>query len=53
MIKIRLFSTINEQLKRDFYENPKIKEALATEIKNLETGKTTPFSAAKTLLNLD
>ncbi|MDY0781637.1 methylmalonyl Co-A mutase-associated GTPase MeaB [Tenacibaculum sp. IB213877] len=47
-----LFSTIEEQLKRRFYENPKIKELLAQEIKNLENGKSTPFNSAKRLLEL-
>ncbi|CAM1344921.1 methylmalonyl Co-A mutase-associated GTPase MeaB [Tenacibaculum amylolyticum] len=47
-----LFSTIEEQLKRKFYENPTIKEQLVKEIDNLEAGKTTPFYAAKKLLDL-
>lgn len=47
-----LFSTIEEQLKRKFYENPDVKEQLTKEIDNLEAGKTTPFYAAKKLLDL-
>ena len=50
--KYWLLSTIEQQLKANFYQNPKIKEALALEIKNLEKGKTTPFTAAKKLLNI-
>jgi LAO/AO transport system kinase len=47
-----LLSTIEQQLKNNFYNNQKIKEALAKEISNLENGKTTPFNAAKRLLDL-
>ena len=47
-----LLSTIEQQLKTNFYQNPKVKNALQEEIDNLETGKTTPFNAAKRLLNL-
>ncbi len=50
--KFWLLSTIEEQLKADFYNNPLIKIALSKEIKNLENGKTTPFIAAKKLINL-
>ena len=46
-----LFTTINDQLKKRFYENPKINELLQKEIINLEKGKTTPFNAANNLLN--
>lgn len=46
-----LFSTINDQLKKRFYENPTIKELLQEEIINLEKGRTTPFNAANNLLN--
>lgn len=45
-----LFATIEQELKSRFYDNPKIKEALATEINKLENGATTPFNAAKKLL---
>ncbi|MDD7914328.1 methylmalonyl Co-A mutase-associated GTPase MeaB [Polaribacter ponticola] len=50
--KYWLLSTIEQQLKDNFYQNPKIKNALATEINNLEKGSTTPFNAAKRLLKL-
>ena len=47
-----LFATIEQQLKANFYKNPKIKNALEKEINNLENGNTTPFNAAKKLLDL-
>lgn len=47
-----LRSTIEQQLKDNFYSNPKVKEALAEEIENLENSKTTPFGAAERLLKL-
>ena len=50
--KYWLLSTINQQLKDRFYQNPKVKNALTQEIKDLENGKTTPFNAAKRLLEL-
>jgi LAO/AO transport system kinase len=50
--KYWLLSTINQQLKDNFYKNPMIKKALKKEIQNLENGKTTPFNAAKKLLEL-
>jgi LAO/AO transport system kinase len=50
--KFWLLSTINQQLKDNFYNNPLIKNALVQEIINLENGKTTPFNAAKKLLDL-
>ncbi|ARV14517.1 methylmalonyl Co-A mutase-associated GTPase MeaB [Polaribacter sp. SA4-12] len=50
--KYWLLATIEQQLKDNFYKNPKIKDALAKEINNLENGKTTPFNAAKKLLEL-
>jgi len=43
---------IEQQLKTNFYKKPKIKSALQEEIDNLENGKTTPFNAAKRLLDL-
>ncbi|WP_298777959.1 methylmalonyl Co-A mutase-associated GTPase MeaB [uncultured Polaribacter sp.] len=46
-----LLSTINKQLEDNFYQHPIIKKLLSQEIKNLEDGKTTPFSAAKKLLH--
>ena len=50
--KYWLLSTIEQQLKADFYNNPLIKNALSKEITALENGKTTPFNAAKRLLEL-
>ncbi|QOD61598.1 methylmalonyl Co-A mutase-associated GTPase MeaB [Polaribacter haliotis] len=50
--KFWLLSTINQQLKNNFYNKKAVKTALQEEIKKLENGKTTPFSAAKKLLEL-
>jgi LAO/AO transport system kinase len=50
--KFWLLSTIEQQLKTNFYQNLRVKEALQEEINNLENGKTTPFNAAKRLLSL-
>lgn len=50
--KFWLLSTIEQQLKTNFYQNLKVKDALQEEINNLENGKTTPFNAAKRLLAL-
>ena len=50
--KYWLLATIEQQLKDNFYQNTTIKNALAKEISNLENGKTTPFNAAKRLLDL-
>ncbi len=47
-----LLSSIEQQLKANFFQNPKIKKALSEEIKNIENGKTTPFNAAKRILKL-
>ena len=47
-----LLSSIEQQLKDNFYQNPTIKKALAKELKKLENAQTTPFSAAKRLLDL-
>ncbi|MCL4139226.1 UNVERIFIED_CONTAM: hypothetical protein GTU68_008321 [Idotea baltica] len=47
-----LLSTIEQELKSNFYNNQKIKAALQKEINNLENSLTTPFNAAKRLLNL-
>ena len=47
-----LFATIEQQLKTQFYEKAAIKKALTKEINNLENGKSTPFNAAKRLLDL-
>jgi len=47
-----LLSSIEQQLKDNFYQNPSIKKALLKELKKLENSQTTPFSAAKRLLDL-
>lgn len=47
-----LLSSIEQQLKANFFQNPKIKKALSEEIKNIKNGKTTPFNAAKRILKL-
>ena len=49
--KYWLLETINQQLKDNFYNNATIKKQLQQEIEKLESGKTTPFTAAKRLLN--
>ncbi|NCT08975.1 MAG: methylmalonyl Co-A mutase-associated GTPase MeaB [Flavobacteriia bacterium] len=48
--KFWLLSTIEQQLKDSFYQNPKVQKALSEEIHQLENGKTSPFLAAKRLL---
>lgn len=50
--KYWLLSTIEQQLKDNFYQKLDIKKALEKEIYDLENGKTTPFNAAKRLLKL-
>ena len=48
-----LKATIEQQLKDNFYNNKAVKNQLEKEIQNLEKGTTTPFNAAKKLLNLE
>lgn len=50
--KFWLLQTIEERLSADFYNTPKIKNALKHQLKLIEDGKTTPFVAAEYLLNL-
>ncbi len=50
--KFWLHQTIEEQLKTDFYQNPKIKKELPLVLKAIENHKTTPFEAAKKLFKL-
>ncbi len=50
--KFWLLQTINEHLKTRFYRDPKIKCALKEQLEAIEKNKTTPFEAAKLLLNL-
>ena len=47
-----LKATIEQQLKDTFYNNKAVQEQLEKEITNLEKGTTTPFNAAKRLLDL-
>lgn len=50
--KFWLLQTIEEQLKQQFYTNPKIKKALKQQLDLIEKDKTTPFAAAEYLLSL-
>lgn len=50
--KFWLMQTIEERLKRKFFDNPKVKEALEIQLGALERNKTTPFEAARHLLSL-
>ncbi|WP_299276453.1 methylmalonyl Co-A mutase-associated GTPase MeaB [uncultured Psychroserpens sp.] len=50
--KFWLLQTIEERLKSDFFNQPKIKEALQSQLQLIEDGKTTPFVAADFLLQL-
>ena len=50
--KYWLIQTIEEQLKSDFFNQPKIKKELNKQLKLIETNKTTPFAAADYLLKL-
>ncbi|MBT8245961.1 MAG: methylmalonyl Co-A mutase-associated GTPase MeaB [Winogradskyella sp.] len=47
-----LLQTIEERLKSNFYNRPKIKSELKQQIDLIEAGKTTPFVAAEYLLNI-
>ncbi len=47
-----LLQTIEDRLKSNFYNSPKIKAELQAQILLVETGKTTPFVAAEYLLGL-
>jgi LAO/AO transport system kinase len=46
-----LKATIEQQLKDAFYNNKKITKQLEIEIQKLKEGNTTPFNAAKRLLD--
>jgi len=50
--KFWLLQTIESTLKSDFYNHPNIKLELNKQIQLLDTNLTTPFEAAKTLLNI-
>ncbi|NNC50055.1 MAG: methylmalonyl Co-A mutase-associated GTPase MeaB [Flaviramulus sp.] len=50
--KFWLIQTIENQLKSEFFNSPKIKKELIKQLKLIETNKTTPFTAADYLLSL-
>jgi len=50
--KFWLIQTIEEQLKSNFFNAPKIKDALQIQLQLIEANKTTPFAAADYLLHL-
>ena len=50
--KFWLLQTIEERLKSNFYNSPKIKSELQKQLDLVEAGKTTPFVAAEYLLSL-
>ena len=50
--KFWLIQTIEEQLKSDFFNTPKIKKELKNQLRLIETNQTTPFAAADYLLKL-
>ena len=47
-----MLQTIENRLKSDFYDNPKIKRALKQQLKALANATTSPFQAAAYLLSL-
>ncbi len=51
--KFWLIQTIEEQLKFDFFNRPKIKKELENQLQLIETNQTTPFAAADYLLGLN
>ncbi|HKK11407.1 MAG TPA: hypothetical protein VJ945_01145, partial [Flavobacteriaceae bacterium] len=50
--KFWLLQTIEDRLKSNFFNTPKIKKELDIQLKRIEEGKTTPFVAAELLLKL-
>ena len=50
--KFWLMQTIEERLKSDFFNSPKVKKELNKQLKQIEEGKATPFAAAEVLLKL-
>ena len=50
--KFWLIQTIENQLKSNFFNSPKIKKELNNQLKLIEDNKTTPFNAADYLLRL-
>ncbi len=51
--KFWLIQTIEDHLKSDFFDRPKIKEVLQQQLQLVEDLKTTPFSAAEYILSLN
>ncbi len=47
-----VYETINEHLKNQFYQHPKIKSELKSELKKVEQQLATPFEAATHIINL-
>lgn len=47
-----LLQSINEHLKSRFYQHPSVRQALDQQLEAVEKGKTSPFMAAKLLLDL-
>lgn len=50
--KFWLLQTIEDRLKSNFFNTPKIKKELDIQLQQIEEGKTTPFAAADLLLKL-
>src|SRR5690554_6549145 len=50
--KYWLLQTVEDNLKSQFYNNPKVKAALEKQLKLLDENRTTPFEAAEKLLRL-
>ena len=50
--KFWLLQTIEDRLKSNFFNIPKVKKELEIQLKRIEEGKTTPFAAAELLLKL-
>ena len=50
--KFWLLQTIEDRLKSDFFNKPKIKKELEIQLKLIEEAKTSPFAAAEYLLHL-
>ena len=48
-----LLQTIDEHLKGRFYNRPEIKSALQEQLRAVENNETTPFAAARLLLNYE
>jgi len=51
--KFWLLQTIEEALQQSFYNDPRVKSELTAQLQNIQQHKTTPFEAAKYLLNIN